>query len=240
MLGFSLVKQASCGEVTVHLLIEIGFRNYYSFEIKEQTLKLYTTRFDYPRRKDEKKGRKREKEWGHDRLIDWVSEIIVEDFADWLDGLHHQQLEAGVCFHSRDKAPQHQIFFLQLHGLPLLALHHFLQLGQPFLVVPVALFQFFYLHLEFLHPFDRISLHFLVGLGAFPIPADTIALLAVAPLISIEGTLVEQFGDLIGVEICLGDFVPEQQICLECSFLEEHCFRPGQSEEDGECGLYGF
>lgn len=32
VLGFSLVKQASGGEVTVHLLIEIGFRNYYSFE----------------------------------------------------------------------------------------------------------------------------------------------------------------------------------------------------------------
>lgn len=25
-----------------------------------------------------------------------VSEIIVEDFADGLDGLHHQQLEVGV------------------------------------------------------------------------------------------------------------------------------------------------
>lgn len=59
VLGFSLVKQASCGEITVHLLIEIGFRNYYSFEIKEQTLKLYHTLLDYPRRKDGNKGRKK-------------------------------------------------------------------------------------------------------------------------------------------------------------------------------------
>lgn len=107
-------------------------------------------------------------------------------------------------------------------------------------MVPVALLQLFNLHLEFLHPFDRISLHFLVGLGAFPIPADTITLLAVAPLISIERALVEQFGDLIGVEISLGDIVPEQQISLEGAFLEEHCFRPGQSEEDGECGFDGL
>lgn len=155
---------------------------------------------------------KRESKGGGDRRIDWVSEIIVEDFAYWLDGLHHQQFQVGVCFHCHDQTPQHQVFFLQLLGLPLLALHHFLQLGQPLLVVPVALLQFFDMHLEFLHSFDRISLHFLVGLRAFPIPANTIALLAVTPLISIEWTLVEQFGDLIGVKIGLGDFIPQKQI----------------------------
>lgn len=169
-----------------------------------------------------------------------MSEIIVEDFADWLDGLHHQQLQVGVCFHGHDEAPQHQVLLLQLLGFPLLALHHFLQLGQPSVVIPVALLQLFNLHLEFLNLLDCVPLLFLVGFRTFPISADAIALLTVASLISVVGTLVEQFGDLIGVEIRLGDFVPEEQICLEGAFLEEHGFGPGQHEEDGECGFDGL
>lgn len=94
------------------------------------------------------------------------------------------------------------------------------------LVIPVAFLQLFNLHLQFLNPFDRISLHFLVSLGTFPVPADAIALLAVTPLISVEGTLFEEFGDLIVVKIGLGDFVPEEQVRLEGAFLEQHCFGP--------------
>lgn len=82
-------------------------------------------------------------------------------------------------------------------------------------MILIALLKFFNLHLEFFNLFDCVSFLLLAGLSTFSISADTMALLAVAPYISVVGTLVEELGDFIGVEISPGDFVPEEQICLE-------------------------
>lgn len=79
----------------------------------------------------------------------------------------------------------------------------------------IALLKLFNLRLEFFNLLDCIPLLLLAGLSTLSISADALAFFAVAPLISVVGTLFEEFGDFIGVEISPGDFIPEKQICPE-------------------------
>lgn len=41
------------------------------------------------------------------------SKIIVEHFAHWLDGLHHQHLDVGVGLHFLQQSLQHQVLLFQ-------------------------------------------------------------------------------------------------------------------------------
>jgi hypothetical protein len=55
----------------------------------------------------------------------------------------------------------------------------------------------------------------LAQLCAFSIPSNALALLAVAPLISIVRAFIEHLGHLVRIKIRLGYLIPEEQIGFE-------------------------
>ena len=82
---------------------------------------------------------------------------------------------------------QHHVLLLQLSNLPALLLLPFLQL--------------LYSLPHSIHLLHSIPLLLLVQFCTLTVPAHALALFTVAPLISIEGTLIEKFSHFCCVEI---------------------------------------
>jgi hypothetical protein len=55
--------------------------------------------------------------------------------------------------------------------------------------------------------FNGIAFLLLTKFSTFSVSPNALALLAVAALISVEGTFVEQLGDLVGVKVTLACFI---------------------------------
>jgi hypothetical protein len=158
------------------------------------------------------------------RLIGFVAgsiELIVEDLADWLEGLHHQAFDAGVGFHLQQQASQHQVLLRQLNATLAFPPHRHLQTLDLLLLDSLPLFQFSDALREALDLLQCGAFAILAIFGALPVPAHALALLAGAAFIAVVGALTEQLGELAGVEVGLGDIIAHLQIGAEDFVLEK-------------------
>jgi hypothetical protein len=70
----------------------------------------------------------------------------------------------------------------------------------------------------------------LAQFSTLAVAADTLALLAAASFVPIEGTLIEQLRHLIRVEIDFADFASQKEVASERLLLEEKGLRPHQQQ----------
>jgi hypothetical protein len=153
-------------------------------------------------------------------VIGYVS-IIIKDLADWFDGLHHVLLDIGIGLHLLQETLQHQHLLLQLD----IPFRYFFVLRFPLAYLSIlrlfSLFQLGYPLFVRIELFDCVSFLLLAEFGTLPVPADTLALLATAPFVPIEGTLVEQLRHLRSVEVAPADLAPQQKGGPEGALLKE-------------------
>lgn len=137
--------------------------------------------------------------------------VAVKHFAYGLQGLHHQQLYAGIGLHLQQQTAQHQVFLLQKHIPFGFSPYASLQLLDLPILLGSSLLQLLNPQLASIQLLEGTSFLLLAQLGTLPVPPHTLALLAVALLIPVIGTLAEEFREFVRVEVRVGDVAAQLQ-----------------------------